>query len=90
MFNLNSYATLQFVGNFGGILGLCLGFSLISLVELIYFATVRLYGNIPIAFNLVERRGARSKVIIRQYIERMYTDRMAGYYAYDKDLKSIQ
>lgn len=32
-------------GNFGGLLGLCLGFSLINLIEIVYFATVQLYYN---------------------------------------------
>lgn len=34
-----------FLGNFGGLLGLCLGFSLVNVVEIIYFATVGLYQN---------------------------------------------
>ncbi|XP_022181306.1 pickpocket protein 28-like isoform X2 [Myzus persicae] len=31
----------QFMGNVGGIMGLCLGFSFLSLVEIIYFLTLR-------------------------------------------------
>lgn len=42
----------HFAGSFGGLLGLCLGFSLISLVEILYFATVKLYQNIPEVYNL--------------------------------------
>lgn len=33
-------------GNFGGLLGLCVGFSLVSIIEIVYFMTVRLYQNI--------------------------------------------
>lgn len=33
------------LGHFGGLLGLCFGFSLINIVEIIYFSTFRLYQN---------------------------------------------
>lgn len=33
-------------GYFGGLLSLCIGFSTISVMEIVYFATVRLYQNI--------------------------------------------
>lgn len=33
------------LGHFGGLLGLCFGFSLINIVEIIYFTTFRLYQN---------------------------------------------
>lgn len=39
---------MLFIGNFGGLLGLCLGFSLVNIVEIAYFATVRLYQNISL------------------------------------------
>lgn len=39
------------LGNFGGLLGLCIGFSLVHIVEIVYFATVRLYQNIPLVMN---------------------------------------
>lgn len=39
------------LGNFGGLLGLCLGFSLVNIVEIIYFATVRLYQNISLVYD---------------------------------------
>lgn len=32
-------------GHFGGLLGLCFGFSLINIVEIVYFTTFRLYQN---------------------------------------------
>uniref|UniRef100_A0A2S2PUG1 Sodium channel protein Nach n=1 Tax=Schizaphis graminum TaxID=13262 RepID=A0A2S2PUG1_SCHGA len=35
----------QFMGNVGGIMGLCLGFSFLSLVEIIYFLTLRPFVN---------------------------------------------
>ena len=34
---------LNFSANFGGIVGLCMGFSILSGFELIYFFTARLY-----------------------------------------------
>lgn len=39
------------LGNFGGLLGLCVGFSLMSIIEIVYFVTVRLYQNITSANN---------------------------------------
>lgn len=39
------------LGNFGGLLGLCLGFSLVNIVEIVYFATVRLYQNISLVYD---------------------------------------
>lgn len=35
----------EIVSHFGGLLGLCFGFSLINLVEIVYFSTFRLYQN---------------------------------------------
>lgn len=40
-----------FKGNFGGLLGLCLGFSLVNIIEIVYFATVRLYQNISLVYG---------------------------------------
>lgn len=37
---------VAFLGHFGGLLGLCFGFSLINVVEIIYFATLRLYQHL--------------------------------------------
>lgn len=45
------YLLLKIPGNFGGLLGLCLGFSLVNIVEIVYFATVRLYQNISLVYN---------------------------------------
>lgn len=33
-------------GNFGGLLGLCFGFSIINIIEIAYFFTIKLYQNI--------------------------------------------
>lgn len=33
------------LGHFGGLLGLCFGFSLINIAEIVYFTTFRLYQN---------------------------------------------
>lgn len=38
-------------GNFGGLLGLCLGFSLVNIIEIVYFATVRVYQNIELIYD---------------------------------------
>jgi uncharacterized membrane protein len=42
-FNPPSVLFFLFSGNFGGICGLFVGFSLISIVEFVYFFTLRLY-----------------------------------------------
>ena len=34
---------IGFVANTGGLLGLCMGFSLLSLAEFVYFFTIRLF-----------------------------------------------
>lgn len=47
---------IKFIASFGGIFGLCLGGSVISLVELLYFFTLRLYSII-----INRRTGASSK-----------------------------
>lgn len=43
---LETECLLQKLGHFGGLLGLCFGFSLINVAEIIYFATIRLYQHI--------------------------------------------
>lgn len=40
-----------YLGSFGGLLGLCLGFSLVNIVEIVYFATVKLYQNISLVYD---------------------------------------
>ncbi|XP_018572877.1 pickpocket protein 28-like [Anoplophora glabripennis] len=40
------YGPTDFLANFGGLLGLFTGFSLLSLVEIIYFLTLRIFCNI--------------------------------------------
>jgi Amiloride-sensitive sodium channel len=40
------YGTTDFLANCGGILGLCLGVSVISILEVVYFCTVRLCCNL--------------------------------------------
>lgn len=39
------YGPTDFLANFGGLLGLFTGFSLLSLVEIIYFLTIRIFCN---------------------------------------------
>lgn len=36
---------MYFLGNFGGLLGLCIGFSIVGFIEVVYFATVKFYQN---------------------------------------------
>lgn len=40
------YAWYDIVSDYGGILSLCLGCSIISFVEIVYFVTVRFYQNL--------------------------------------------
>lgn len=40
------YAWYDIVSEYGGILSLCLGCSIISLVEVVYFLTLRFYQNL--------------------------------------------
>lgn len=40
------YGTTDFLANIGGILGFFLGFSFVTLIEIIYFLTLRLWINI--------------------------------------------
>jgi amiloride-sensitive sodium channel len=39
------YGITDLISNFGGLLGLFMGFSLISYVEIIYFLTLRIFYN---------------------------------------------
>lgn len=39
-------AWYDIVSNYGGILGLCLGFSIISMMEVIYFFSLKFYQNL--------------------------------------------
>ena len=40
------YSFTDFLANIGGLMGLCLGISIMSVLEFIYFFTTRLYYNI--------------------------------------------
>ena len=40
------YTFIDFLANIGGLMGLCLGISTMSILEFIYFFTARLYYNI--------------------------------------------
>ncbi|XP_072397815.1 pickpocket protein 28-like [Diabrotica undecimpunctata] len=42
------YGPLDFLANFGGLLGLFTGFSLLSMLEIVYFLTIRLYFNVKL------------------------------------------
>ena len=37
---------IQYISQMGGLLGLCIGFSLISGVEIIYWLTIKLFRNV--------------------------------------------
>ena len=40
------YTFIDFLANIGGLMGLCLGISTMSILEFIYFFTARLYYNV--------------------------------------------
>lgn len=42
------FGPIDFVANLGGLLGLFIGFSLLSLVEIIYYLTLRLVANLKL------------------------------------------
>lgn len=45
------YGISDFISNLGGLLGLFTGFSLITLAEIIYFLTLRLFCNVKLFHN---------------------------------------
>lgn len=49
------YTWYEIVSTFGGMLGLCIGFSAIGVLEILYFATIKLYQNWRPNENLVRR-----------------------------------
>ncbi|XP_055303762.1 pickpocket protein 28-like [Sitodiplosis mosellana] len=56
------YGTMDFMGTVGGILSLFMGISLLSVVEIIYFATIRL------TCNLQKRNLAKKRMLAQQNI----------------------
>jgi Amiloride-sensitive sodium channel len=58
------YGTTEFLGTCGGIMGLCLGVSVMSLCEIVYFFTIRLWfdlrkdtADVPIEMEILPRTG---------------------------------
>lgn len=45
------YGFSDFISNFGGLLGLFTGFSILSFTEIIYFLSLRIWGNIKLYGN---------------------------------------
>lgn len=45
------YGSSDFISNLGGLLGLFTGFSLITLAEIVYFLTIRIFCNVKIFNN---------------------------------------
>ena len=45
------YGFVELFSNSGGLIGLCMGFSALSLVEFVYFFTMRLFFNIKMSRN---------------------------------------
>ena len=43
------YSFVELFSNIGGLLGLCMGFSALSLVEFAYFFTLRLFFNVKMS-----------------------------------------
>lgn len=57
------YGRTDFLANCGGLLGLFMGFSLLSIVEVVYYCTLRL------ACNLYRRRKAKRQLLSRQLVQ---------------------
>lgn len=59
------YAWYDIVSEYGGILSLCLGCSIISLMEFIYFFTVRFYQNLFTSISFMDKfKGKQPKANI--------------------------
>ncbi len=43
---VNTHSDLLFSANFGGTVGLCIGFSLLSVAEIVYFFSMRPYNDL--------------------------------------------
>jgi hypothetical protein len=43
---VNTHSDLFFSANFGGTVGLCIGFSLLSVAEIVYFFSMRPYNDL--------------------------------------------
>lgn len=58
------YAWYDIVSEYGGILSLCLGCSIISLVEIVYFLTVRFYQNLFYSASFIDKFKRKAKTNI--------------------------
>lgn len=59
------YDTIDFFGNCGGLLGLFMGFSFLSVIEMVYYCTLRLYWNLKKGRN-------RKKWHLEQVLEKTH------------------
>lgn len=57
------YGKTDFVANCGGLLGLFMGVSVLSIVEALYFCTLRLSCNLRRRRMLKKRREAQEKIL---------------------------
>lgn len=57
------YGLYDFVSNFGGLFGLFLGMSLMSIFEVIYFATIRLIASCRLRFKNEKQEKLRKREI---------------------------
>lgn len=63
------YGPTDFMANCGGLLGLFMGVSLLSIVELVYFCTVRLCGNMMMRRRKTKKVGPAPGITIDKPIE---------------------
>lgn len=63
------YGPTDFMANCGGLLGLFMGVSLLSIVELVYFCTFRLCGNLLMRRNRNRKVGPPPGITVQKPIE---------------------
>ncbi|CAL8109590.1 unnamed protein product [Orchesella dallaii] len=61
------YGATDLIANTGGLLGLCLGFSVLSAVEVIYFLTIRAF------WQICWKRRSRAKRVAAKFIRSFYS-----------------
>ncbi|OXA47357.1 Pickpocket protein 28 [Folsomia candida] len=57
------YGLIDLISNTGGLLGLCMGFSVLSILEIVYFLTLRLYCQSRSGRNISRKLAKRGKKI---------------------------
>ena len=57
----------DYISQMGGLLGLGLGFSLVSAIEIIYWITIRLFRNISAAHKAQGKRGTPTNKKVNRF-----------------------